>query len=94
MKEYKTPPKVLYCVAGFKFNTNDDNFRIAEQEDTGIYCYNGFCEMDNRHATVEFMYNFAIVTKSKDAMYCKLKNKRSLIPKGALELLFEDGVQE
>jgi len=91
MYRFKTP-ECVYCVAGYEFKT--ESIRVEENLDTHIRYYHGGRwndETSPQHATVDDVANFAVVTYSKYSMLKRLKNKNSLIPRGALEMLFEDG---
>lgn len=76
----------MYCVAGYKFDTESEEFCIERSIHTGIYRYRG--SLVGRilsHSTVD--EDFLTVVGTFDSMKQFLK---SPIPRGSLELLFEE----
>jgi hypothetical protein len=92
LEEFPTP-EYLYCVAGFEFPP--DITYMDTVKETGITYYKirrVYYSNNPDHNSVEVTdYNFACVVRDKINMERILKDKKSLIPPGACEMLFEDG---
>jgi hypothetical protein len=89
MKKFRTP-KMLYCVAGYEFPT--DEIRQTFAYGVTLYLGNTTRRLPD-HATVEAEFDFLCVVHHQGSKKSNLtKNASSKIPRGALEMLFEDGV--